>query len=108
MSHGSKINNDHMEYSNVLIEQTEKGMIYKNPITCLHNYDPSKRVGTAIVREEGGKYYADIVINNDFDANGKYPAIGYSVEGSVMNLVWLGICDHPNEDLNIFPLGNTN
>lgn len=95
----------------ILIEQTEKGLYWDNPVlvTLNHRKQADDIIGKAWIMEVNGKYFADI-IDLAVDPTGMYPSIGYIKVSDDPNrpagkIFELGICEGKNTDDAILPIG---
>ena len=90
-------------------------------LSVRENFDPGKPIGTATLRREGDCVIADMKIDPEFDAHGRYPSVcGYlptAIEEGPHHepyalknarIVSIGICADENSDSRIGPIVTRN
>lgn len=79
------------------------------PVT--RNFDHSDVIGKADVSVEGTDVYAEVTLRDDVSVDGLYPAVGGlsdHVENGVFHdftLMTIGVCNQPNADPHVPPIG---
>jgi len=100
-----KVNGIHIteifDIDNILVEQTEQGLVYSKTTPVFLEFNYKFLIGMATLTTRGGKIYADLkLIGKNY--KGYFPAIGFSND---INYVYcIGLSSNPNIDPQIMPL----
>lgn len=91
-----------MKHKNILIEITDRYLLFDNPVKVFLNHNYHSLIGTANLTKKEDGLYADFDLKIPKGIKGKhYFSIMYHISGELGKIFSIGLCKHRNIDNRI-------